>query len=69
MPETQKPEERPGYSILRIRKIGICGTDLHAAGRARAGSLHGRFRSRVWRRRERTNMKSDSGIIGVVLPS
>jgi len=28
--ETLVPEERPGYSILRIRKIGICGTDLHA---------------------------------------
>ena len=27
---TLQPDERPGYSILRIRKIGICGTDLHA---------------------------------------
>jgi len=23
-------EKKPGYAILRIRKIGICGTDLHA---------------------------------------
>ena len=27
---TIQPEEREGYSIVRIRKIGICGTDLHA---------------------------------------
>ena len=25
-----KPELTPGHAILRIRRIGICGTDLHA---------------------------------------
>ncbi|MDT3401182.1 zinc-binding alcohol dehydrogenase family protein [Mucilaginibacter terrae] len=25
-----KPEPRIGYSIIRVRRIGICGTDLHA---------------------------------------
>lgn len=24
------PEAKPGYAIIRIRRIGICGTDLHA---------------------------------------
>lgn len=24
------PELKPGYSLLKIRRIGICGTDLHA---------------------------------------
>lgn len=28
--ETDAPLARPGHSILRIRRIGICGTDLHA---------------------------------------
>jgi len=28
--DTDQPEEREGYSIIRVRKIGICGTDLHA---------------------------------------
>jgi threonine dehydrogenase-like Zn-dependent dehydrogenase len=26
----QRPELTPGQAILRIRRIGICGTDLHA---------------------------------------
>src|SRR4051812_41044102 len=25
-----KPELTPGHAIIRIRRIGICGTDLHA---------------------------------------
>ncbi|WP_031529162.1 zinc-binding alcohol dehydrogenase family protein [Dyadobacter crusticola] len=25
-----EPETPPGYSLIRIRRIGICGTDLHA---------------------------------------
>jgi 2-desacetyl-2-hydroxyethyl bacteriochlorophyllide A dehydrogenase len=28
--ELNPPESIPGYSIIRIRRIGICGTDLHA---------------------------------------
>lgn len=28
--EASMPEVKPGYSLLRIRRIGICGTDLHA---------------------------------------
>lgn len=28
--EAAMPEVKPGYSLLRIRRIGICGTDLHA---------------------------------------
>jgi 2-desacetyl-2-hydroxyethyl bacteriochlorophyllide A dehydrogenase len=28
--ETVRPEDRPGYTTIRIRRIGICGTDLHA---------------------------------------
>jgi 2-desacetyl-2-hydroxyethyl bacteriochlorophyllide A dehydrogenase len=28
--ETEKPELVPGHTIIRIRRIGICGTDLHA---------------------------------------
>ncbi|HWJ28146.1 MAG TPA: alcohol dehydrogenase catalytic domain-containing protein, partial [Flavisolibacter sp.] len=28
--EKEKPEVAEGYSLLRIRRIGICGTDLHA---------------------------------------
>ena len=28
--ETEKPVLTPGYTILKIRRIGICGTDLHA---------------------------------------
>ncbi|MGN6265047.1 MAG: zinc-binding alcohol dehydrogenase family protein [Ginsengibacter sp.] len=26
----QKPQLKPGYAIIKIRRIGICGTDLHA---------------------------------------
>src|SRR5260221_7701277 len=28
--EAEAPLARPGQSIIRIRRIGICGTDLHA---------------------------------------
>lgn len=28
--EVSKPELTPGHSIIRIKKIGICGTDIHA---------------------------------------
>lgn len=28
--EVNLPESLPGHSIIRIRRIGICGTDLHA---------------------------------------
>jgi 2-desacetyl-2-hydroxyethyl bacteriochlorophyllide A dehydrogenase len=28
--EVNPPESVPGHSIIRIRRIGICGTDLHA---------------------------------------
>lgn len=27
--ETQRPELSPGHTILKIKRIGICGTDLH----------------------------------------
>src|SRR6202012_6274651 len=27
---TEAPKAQPGYAIIRIRRIGICGTDLHA---------------------------------------
>lgn len=30
--ESAYPESRKGYSIIRIKKIGICGTDIHAFG-------------------------------------
>ncbi|UQZ86475.1 Putative L-galactonate oxidoreductase [Paenibacillus konkukensis] len=30
MKETEKPEAAPGEALIRIRRIGICGTDLHA---------------------------------------
>lgn len=26
----EPPEAKPGYAIIRIRRIGVCGTDLHA---------------------------------------
>jgi len=26
----QKPQLQPGYAIIKIKRIGICGTDLHA---------------------------------------
>jgi 2-desacetyl-2-hydroxyethyl bacteriochlorophyllide A dehydrogenase len=26
----QKPQLKPGYAIIKIKRIGICGTDLHA---------------------------------------
>jgi threonine dehydrogenase-like Zn-dependent dehydrogenase len=28
--DASKPEVKDGFSLLRIRRIGICGTDLHA---------------------------------------
>jgi 2-desacetyl-2-hydroxyethyl bacteriochlorophyllide A dehydrogenase len=28
--EAAAPLARPGFSVLRIRRIGVCGTDLHA---------------------------------------
>jgi 2-desacetyl-2-hydroxyethyl bacteriochlorophyllide A dehydrogenase len=28
--DASKPEAKDGFSLLRIRRIGICGTDLHA---------------------------------------
>lgn len=28
--EAEKPVVTPGHSLIRIRKIGICGTDIHA---------------------------------------
>lgn len=28
--DTERPTLQPGHTILRIRRIGICGTDLHA---------------------------------------
>jgi 2-desacetyl-2-hydroxyethyl bacteriochlorophyllide A dehydrogenase len=28
--QAEAPEATPGHSILKIRRIGICGTDLHA---------------------------------------
>jgi 2-desacetyl-2-hydroxyethyl bacteriochlorophyllide A dehydrogenase len=30
MTDTAKPEAAAGHAIIRIRRIGICGTDLHA---------------------------------------
>ena len=26
----QKPQLQPDYAIIKIKRIGICGTDLHA---------------------------------------
>ena len=26
----EQPQPKPGYSIIKIKRIGICGTDLHA---------------------------------------
>lgn len=28
--EREKPELKPGHALLKIKRIGICGTDLHA---------------------------------------
>jgi 2-desacetyl-2-hydroxyethyl bacteriochlorophyllide A dehydrogenase len=28
--DLSEPERKPGFAIVRIRKIGVCGTDLHA---------------------------------------
>lgn len=28
--ETEKPSMKPGHALLKIRRIGVCGTDLHA---------------------------------------
>ena len=28
--EMQQPELQPGYAIIKVKRIGICGTDLHA---------------------------------------
>jgi threonine dehydrogenase-like Zn-dependent dehydrogenase len=34
MAETPEPARRPGEALVRVRRIGVCGTDLHAfAGR------------------------------------
>ncbi|MEA1786175.1 zinc-binding alcohol dehydrogenase family protein [Arenibacter sp. GZD96] len=30
MKEKNKPERNPGEALLRIKKVGVCGTDLHA---------------------------------------
>lgn len=30
MKETEKPAPGPGEALIRIKRIGICGTDLHA---------------------------------------
>lgn len=27
-----KPKCLPGHAVVRIRRIGICGTDIHACG-------------------------------------
>ncbi len=27
---TDRPDPKPGYALLRVKQIGICGTDLHA---------------------------------------
>lgn len=29
---SEKPECSPGHAVVRIRRIGICGTDIHAYG-------------------------------------
>ena len=26
----EEPVTKPGFAIIRIRRIGVCGTDLHA---------------------------------------
>jgi 2-desacetyl-2-hydroxyethyl bacteriochlorophyllide A dehydrogenase len=28
--DTELPSLKPGYSIIRIKRVGVCGTDLHA---------------------------------------
>src|SRR5688572_23540847 len=28
--DAEQPKPAPGHAIIRIRRIGICGTDLHA---------------------------------------
>ncbi|MFM6913732.1 MAG: alcohol dehydrogenase catalytic domain-containing protein, partial [Aquirufa sp.] len=28
--EADMPHEKSGYSLLKVRAIGICGTDIHA---------------------------------------
>ena len=28
--EAEMPQRTPGFSLLRVRNIGICGTDIHA---------------------------------------
>jgi 2-desacetyl-2-hydroxyethyl bacteriochlorophyllide A dehydrogenase len=28
--QTALPEVKPGYSLVRVRQVGVCGTDLHA---------------------------------------
>jgi len=30
MKETDPPEVKPGEALIRVRRVGICGTDLHA---------------------------------------
>ena len=28
--DIQQPQVQPGYAIIKVKRIGICGTDLHA---------------------------------------
>jgi threonine dehydrogenase-like Zn-dependent dehydrogenase len=28
--DIQQPQLQPGYAIIKVRRVGICGTDLHA---------------------------------------
>lgn len=30
MTDTEAPARKPGEALVRIRRIGICGTDMHA---------------------------------------
>jgi threonine dehydrogenase-like Zn-dependent dehydrogenase len=29
---TEMPVEREGYTLLKVLRVGICGTDIHAYG-------------------------------------
>src|SRR5688572_16068022 len=28
--ETERPAVKPGEALVRVRRVGVCGTDLHA---------------------------------------
>jgi L-iditol 2-dehydrogenase len=37
--EDSKPEADPGYALLRVQAIGICGSDIHSVTHLKIGDI------------------------------